>query len=80
MFTLENATLPQLLELAVHDRDDQNYQDRDDGDGDYPIRSHPATHSVSEPAGEKTKDHHYLRAIPLNVFTLRSTYPSLSNN
>lgn len=69
-----------LLEFAI---DDQNYQK--DQHGDYcnrynPICSHPGPRSVRNPKGPcMVKGMKYLRAIPLSVFTLRSTYPSLSN-
>ena len=74
---------PGLTELADNNCNDQESEDCNDGDGDYPICSHPVSSSsawllrVGERAIDKV---HYLRAIPLRVLTLRSTYPSDSSS
>lgn len=71
-----------LFELAVDDGEDENDKDSDDGNGDYAIRSHPATgwsvrreEEEEEEEGEGTgpRGEQYLRAIPRSVLTLRST-------
>ena len=71
-----------LPELGEDDGDNEYYEDGDNGDGDYPIRSHPDRRNKKNMSagsccvileiGGRGKSH-YLRAIPLNVLTLRST-------
>ena len=70
-----------LLELAINDQDDEKDEHGDDGDGYNPICSHPAQELARRfKASYRVKRGvKYLRAIPLSVLTLRSTYPSLSN-
>lgn len=60
--------------LADDDGHNEEHEDSDDGNGDYPVCSHPVRSFLSVgPQARCIKAPHYLRAIPLNVFTLRST-------
>lgn len=68
-----------LAELAVNDCEYQEDQNGDDGDRNYPVRSH--SKNISTPYfRSRARGSHYLRPIVLNVLTLRSTYPSLSRS
>lgn len=78
---LSFVIVQRLLELAINDEDDEEDEHGDDGDGYDPICSHPALELVCrfERSYRVKRGMKYLRAIPLSVLTLRSTYPSLSN-
>jgi hypothetical protein len=68
------------LELAIDNADNKKHQNGNDRNRYNPICSHPTQFRISvtlhlqhQPQGKRS----HLRAIPLNVLTLRSTYPSL---
>jgi hypothetical protein len=71
----------QSPELADNDCNNQKDQNSNNGNCDHLIRSHPGNlllalaPTVCQVIGPRNI--HYLRAIPRNVFTLLSTYPSL---
>lgn len=69
-------TYYKLMEFAVHCSYYEENQDCDDRYSDNPISSHSAIVSVIpyRDLRDKAGGCIYLRAIPLNVFTLRSTY------
>ena len=65
------------MKFAVYYADDQQYEYCDNRNGDYPIGSHPREFMLVQLKPriryiEKRNGPH-LRAIPLNVLTLRST-------
>lgn len=73
---------PTLMELAINDSKNQQDQNSNNRDRDYPIRSHPVRREQFEISnlrseGMDFKESHYLRAMPLRVLMLVSTYPSL---
>src|SRR5271155_173594 len=66
------------LELAVNNGNNEQHQHRNNCNCYYPIGSHPVTCNVSTIHRTRVVGNRsHLRAIPLNVLTLRSTYPSL---
>ena len=81
MLKLCIVIVQRLLEFAIDDEDDEEDEHGDDGNGYNPICSHPALELVRrfKRAYRVKRGMKYLRAIPLSVLTLRSTYPSLSN-